>query len=400
MNIEQKPAKEQIAETIGLTPGEQPKSNLRLYFLAAAVAVVLASALIFLTGGSDVKYLTGTVERGPLVVRVSATGTLKPVNQVDVGVEISGLINEVFVDFNDSVKVDQPLAELDTEQLAAGVIRSEANLESARASLSQAEATVRETEARRNRVVNLAKNRTVSEQDVEIVEAELSRAKASVANAVAQIRIAEAALAIEKTTLEKAVIRSPINGIVLDRTIEPGQTVASSFQTPVLFTLAEDLREMRLHVDVDEADVGHVKEGQEATFSVDAYPARNFSAHVQSVRYAPQSVQGVVTYEAVLTVNNDDLALRPGMTATAEITTAKLGDVLTAPNGALRFTPQLDEQAAAKLDPLETRLWRIQNGAPTAIAVTAGPSDGMRTTITGDIQSGATVLLDIVREEP
>jgi HlyD family secretion protein len=279
------------------------------------------------------------VEHAELVVSVAATGTLKPLLQVDVGAEISGRIAEVFVDFNDRVHRDQPLARLDTEQLEARQQSSHASLDAARATVRQAGATVVEARRHSGRVHGLSRARSVSQGEVDRVAADLARAEAALAHAQAQQALAQAQVEADAANLAKAVIRAPIDGIVLDRRVEPGQTVASSFQTPVLFTLSSDLRAMELKVDVDEASVGDVRPGQHAVFAVAAFPGRSFAADVVSLRNAPRSVQGVVSYEAILRVDNADLVLRPGMTATAEIHVMRVPEALLVPNAALRFYP-------------------------------------------------------------
>jgi HlyD family secretion protein len=252
--------------------------------------------------------------------------------------------------------------------------------------------------------------------------AALQRAQADEASAKAQVSEAQATLEANESDLAKAVIYSPINGIVLKRSVEPGQTVAASFQTPVLFTLAEDLTKMELHVDVDEADVGQVKEGQEAAFTVDAYPDRAFPARITQVRYGSQEVEGVITYETVLNVDNSDLSLRPGMTATADITVQKVENAILVPNAALRFSPPVKEKEApsnsgsvlSKLLPhpprspskqrevviankRQQRVWRLQDGKLAAVDVTTGATDGIMTEVTGgDVKPGMALVVDTV----
>ena len=276
MNDSTHPTQADIEKAVGLATKQAPAPSVNRTWIAVGGAVLAVIGLwMWWTSGADIEYRTGSVGDQGMTITVTATGTLNPLNQVDVGAEISGLISEVLVTFNDIVKAGDPIARLDTDQLEATVVRGEASLVSARAGLADARATAKEAKTRRDRVANLAKKRTLSQQDLETAEAAYARAEAAVSNAEAQVTLAEAALEIDVSNLEKAIIRSPIDGIVLDRQIEPGQTVASSFQTPVLFTLAEDLRRMQLHVDVDEADVGQVTDGQAASFTVDAYPDRD-----------------------------------------------------------------------------------------------------------------------------
>ncbi len=401
MNDPAHPTQADIEKAVGLATHKAPgaPSN-RLWIAVGTGVLALVGLWLWLSNGSAVEYRSGAVVEQDLTITVTATGTLKPVNQVDVGAEISGLISEVLVTFNDTVKAGDPIARLDTDQLEATVVRGEASLVSAKAGLAEARATAKEAKTRRDRVANLAAKRTLSQQELDTAEATYERAEAAVSNAEAQVTLAEAALKIDASNLEKAIIRSPIDGIVLDRQIEPGQTVASSFQTPVLFTLAEDLRRMQLHVDVDEADVGQVTEGQTARFTVDAYPDRNFSAVVNSVRNAPKTVDGVVTYEAVLDVNNDDLALRPGMTATSEITVENIAKAITVPNGALRFSPpnlDVEQTKIPETSDHQGLVWILTSaGAPSPVRVDVGASDGRHTAISSDeLAPGDEILLDI-----
>jgi HlyD family secretion protein len=365
------------------------------------VAIVLGSAGLWFTLRSNTaaQFVTGSVERGTLVVEVTATGTLEPVEKVDVGAELSGRIEEVLVDFNDPVQKGQVLAKLDIDLLQAKAVQSAANLQSAQASVRQAEATLKEATNRRNRVRNLAKSRTVSPQEVDTAEANLLRAEAGLEMAKSQVALAEAVLKVDEENLGKAEIRSPIDGTVLDRKIEAGQTVAASFQTPVLFTLASDLKQMELQVDIDEADIGDIAVGQPATFTVDAFPNRRFQAKILKVHNAPLTVQNVVTYRAILSVDNADGVLRPGMTATADITVKAQENVLTVPNGALRFTPP-DEEAVPPSTKTEDanlrRVW-VDPGSPDPVEVRTGATDGQRTEIlSGEIEPGDVVLIDLV----
>jgi len=233
----------------------------------------------------------------------------------------------------------------------------------------------------------------VSKQDYEASQAAFTRAKATESSSRAQVEVAQAALNVAQTNLSKAAIRSPINGIVLTRNVEPGQAVAASFQTPVLFKLAEDLTHMELNVDVDEADVGQVKEGQDAVFTVDAYPNQSFPARLKLLHYASQKVEGVVTYQGVLEVDNKDLLLRPGMTATADITTENVQNILVVPNSALRFIPPGITESQI---PESKVVWTLRDGEPVAVPVTTGLSDGIKTQIlSGDVKPGMVILVDV-----
>lgn len=301
--------------------------------------------------GPQIEYKTEKARIGDVAVTVTATGALQPTNQVDVGSELSGSIEEVLADYNDVVKAGQVLARLDVTKLKAQVAQNEASLAAAKAKVLTAAATIQETASKLSqlrKIWKLSGGKNPSQFDIDAAEAAAARARAEKAGAEAGVAEVQAKLNMTLTDLSKAEIFSPVNGIVLSRSIEPGQTVAASFSAPVLFKLAEDLTKMELHVDVDEADIGQVKEGQKARFTVDAYPERKFSAVIRQVRFASTVTNGVVTYKTVLMVDNSDLALRPGMTATAEIEVQKAEKALLAPAAALRFNPQAQEETQQK----------------------------------------------------
>lgn len=415
---------EQVAKTLGVSDAKPRRRRWWLWALAA----LLVAVLLFPVLGrkpQPVKYVTEPAKRGNLVVTVSATGTLEPLKKVDVGIEVSGTIKSVDVDYNSEVKVGQVMAKLDTTRLEAQVQQNEAALEAARAKVLQAQASVQEAEAqlgRLNRVRELSGGKLPSQNDLDTAKANLARAKADEASAKASVAQAQGALDVARTDISKAVIKSPINGVVLTRSVEPGQTVAAQFQSPTLFTLAEDLTQMELQVDVDEADVGQVKEGQDATFTVDAYPDRTFPARITQVRYGSQTVEGVVTYKTVLKVDNSSLVLRPGMTATALITVNKRDNVVLVPNGALRFAPTTKTQTgssrggglvgmllprppgmnANKVEEPDTkskeqRVWTVRNGELVALSFARGLSDGLHTEVaSGQVESGMELVTDEV----
>jgi len=290
--------------------------------------------------------VTVAAKVGDLQETVTATGTLSPVDAVELGAEVTGRLTRVLVDVNDRVEAGQVLAEIDPEQLSARVQEARAQLGSAQANVASAKATLAEAELKAARIRALGERQLASREEVETGEATLERAKASVASAKAQITVARAGLSSSEMSLQKAIIRAPIAGVVLMRAIEPGQTVTAGFQTPVLFTLARDLTSLELNVEVDEADIGKVKQGQTATFVVDAYPDRQFESKLVQLHNMPKAEATVVTYPAVLSVDNKDLLLRPGMTATATIVTRELDRQLLVENRALRFEPPVPPDQA------------------------------------------------------
>jgi HlyD family secretion protein len=423
--------KSDVAKVLEMDESSGHGKRLKRWFIIVVLIMVAVTGAKFIwrvaaDQSNTTQYKTQEAQCGDLTVIVTATGTLEPTNTVDVGSELSGIIRSVEADYNDRVKVDQVLARLDTSKLAAQVTQSKAALESAKAKVLQAQATVSETRAKLaqlQRVRELSHNKVPSQTDIDAAEAALQRAKADEASTKAAVSQARATLEANETDFSKSIIRSPINGIVLTRSIEPGQTVAASFSTPVLFTLAEDLTQMELHVNVDEADIGQVEEGQEATFSVAAYPNRAFEARITQARYGSSTTSGVVTYETVLKVSNSDLSLRPGMTATADITVKKVENAILIPSAALRFTPPVQEEikastglvgsllprpprAASKQDEdasvnkKQQRVWILKDGQLSAIPVMVGSTDGSMTEVmTGDIKPGMALVVDTVSAE-
>lgn len=418
---------EDIRKVLGLGEAPQGRRRARVAVIVLALLLMVGLAIWYSTArnGAAVQYRNAKITRGDLTVSVTATGTVQPVNQVDVGTEISGTVRTVEVDYNDRVKIGQVLARIDTEKLQAQALQSQSTLESAQAKLTDAQATVvemRDNLERFKRVREMSGGQVPSQREFDAAAALLKRALSNEAALTAQISEAKWKLSIDQTNLSKAVIRSPINGVVLKRQVEPGQTVAASLQTPVLFTIAENLAQMEVQVDVDEADVAQVKLGQQASFTVDGYPGRTFSAVVKQVRFGPETVQGVVTYKTLLSVDNSDLALRPGMTATANVTVQRVANVLLIPNTALRFSPPVTDQAAqpsgsliSRLFPRppasrprdaaeakgQQRIYVLRDGQPSAVAVSTGSSDGVMTEITtGDITVGTEVVTDIIGPNP
>lgn len=399
-----------------------------------AVAVVFGLSRYF-GGGDEAGYATQKVQRGSLTVTVSATGKLAPTNQVQVGSELSGLITRVLVDVNDRVAAGQPLALIDQSRLNDQIQQGEAAVAAAQATVAQNQATLTEARsqlARFEEVSRLSGGRVPARTEMDNARAAVARAAATLRASQAQVVSQQAALRSSVTQRDKAVIRSPVNGVVLARQVEPGQTVAASFNTPTLFVIAEDLGAMELEVAIDEADVGQVKDGQRATFTVDAFPGETFPATIQRVdvgsNLSAQSSTSssttsstsnqVVSYAATLSVANPEQRLRPGMTATAEIVTLQKSNVLLVPNAALRFTPadagaqQAGGGMAGALVPRrgrrgqgaeksatigrgarQTIYVKGADGQPQAVQVTTGDTNGQVTEIlSGDLKEGMEVI--------
>ncbi len=394
------------------------QSVLKWSSLAILAGLVLWAATALRPSSAETRYVTEPAARGGLLVTVTATGAVEPTNKVDISSELSGTVRKVNVDYNDAVTAGQVLAVLDTDKLKATADNSRAKLASANAKVAEAQATVVEKERDLARKRTLADKQVSSAQDLDAARAAYDRAKASLDSARADVGVAVADLALNETNLAKATITSPIAGIVLKRNVDPGATVATTLQASTLFTIAEDLRKMELQVDIDEADVGKIKAGQKATFSVDAYPEHKFPAVIRDVRFASETVSGVVTYKGILQIDNTDLLLRPGMTATAEIETASIADALLVSNSALRYAPPASStgdqrsflkrlmpgpppmRAASRRESAgpDRTLWVLRDGTPQSVNVVVGASDGKRTEISsGELQVGDAVIVDSVQ---
>jgi HlyD family secretion protein len=407
------------------------------------VVIVLLSLLARCFGGQNgPHYATVPVERGHLITTVSATGKLAPTNQVTVGSQTSGLVVKVLVDVNDQVKAGQELAEIDPEQIEDQIRQNKAQLAANQAAVLQARATVAESQAQLARledVSRLSGGRVPSKTEMQTGRADAQRAVAAQRVAEANVLASQASLAQSQTQRARAIIRSPVSGVVLVRAVDPGQTVASSFNTPTLFVIAEDLSKMKLQVAIDEADVGAVKEGQKADFTVDAFPGRTFPAVITRVEIGSNlsaqsatssststasttSTTGqVVSYAADLSVANQSLQLRPGMTATADIVTSDKDNVLLIPNAALRFTPEAANAGAAQQGgggfasqigfrpprrgaatqrtvtlgrgAAQTVYVMGNDGKPQAVQITTGDSDGAQTEVlSGDLKPGMQII--------
>jgi HlyD family secretion protein len=394
-------------------------------WLAVAALVLATGGIAFWQSGRQAQaapsFVTQPASRGNITLQVTANGTLQPTRSVNIGSELSGTVARVLVDVNDRVTKGQVLVELDTAKLSDQILRSRASLASARARVAQAAATRQEAQgtlARLEEVAQLSGGKVPSKTELDAGRASAERAVADEAAARAAVADAQAALSTDETNLRKASIRSPIDGVVLTRTVDPGNAVAASLQAVTLFTIAEDLTQLRLQVSVDEADVGSVQVGQQASFTVSAYPGRRFPARVTRVAFGSTITENVVTYVTYLNVDNRDLSLRPGMTATATITATERQGVLLVPNTALRFTPSAGTPAAASggtgivgsLMPRMPRsgqrragsdgasarqVWVLRDGAPVAVPVTPGISDGRMTEVSSEqLKEGMQVITD------
>lgn len=398
----------------------------RRWIIIGGGVLLLLVLLLFIRGGKDSlgHFVTEPATMGNLMVTVSATGTLQPTTSIDVGSEQSGTLASVLVQENDHVRRGQLLAQLDLAKLQDAVNKSRAALAAAEATVAQARATVTESKAslaRMRQVAELSGGKVPSKAEMETAEATLERALANEASANAAVLQAQATLKTDETNLSKGTIRSPVDGVVLSRKVEPGQTLVAAMTIPVLFTLAEDLTNMELQVKVDEADVSSVKLGQPASFTVSAWPGRTFPATIRRVGIGSTINDNVVTYKTLLNVKNEDMALRPGMTATASIVTAQRQDVLLVPNAALRFSPPSkgdDSKGGSFVSNLLPRppsdakspnaapaenpqVCVMSDAGPQAIAVKTGVSNGRQTEIVGgDLKPGMAVITEYQEVRP
>ena len=381
----------------------------RLGLILGVVAVGLAiGGYVFFNGErkTPIRYRTAGVERGTVVSIVNATGTINPVVLVQVGTQVSGMIKSLHADFNSSVKAGDTVAVIDPDPFKARREQAASNLEMARSNVARSKIDLAQRKRELDRVQSLVAQQFVSQSDVDVALTNYQSAEAQVKVAEAQVKQAEAALNSSELELKYTVIRSPVDGIVVARNVEVGQTVASSFATPNLFLIALDLTKMQVDTNVSESDIGGMTEGKEATFTVDAYPGVRFAGTIRQVRLAPINVQNVVTYNVVVAVDNRDLQLKPGMTANVSIVVAQKDQVLKVPNAALRFSPphadhpdgrsgegksvKADDRtdrsapAAGSVDSggQARRIWKLgADGEPEPMTIQAGISDGVSTEV-------------------
>ncbi len=361
-------------------------------------------------GPPPLTYTTSEVERGAVVQSITASGTLSPVVRSTVGSQVSGRITEILVDFNDEVKAGQVLARLDTRLLAGQVSQARARLASARAELTRAQANAENARIIHERTAALLPSGAVSQAEVDAARAARLSAEAAIQTARSSIVEAQAALENATTNLAYTTITSPIDGVVISRSVDAGQTVAASLQAPELFVIAGDLSKMELHAAVAEADVGLLRDGMKVELAFDAYPERTFAGTVRQVRNQATTTSNVVTYDALVAIDNRDGALRPGMTATATFLVAEARDVLVVPTKALRYRPsrpapeaggatadapraENGDRAGRRRGGRSPAVWVLRDGKPARVAVEAGLTDGTSTAITGgELREGDLVI--------
>jgi HlyD family secretion protein len=391
----------------------------RRFWLYGLLAIAIAAAGVgvyqwYAGAPPRIEYTTVPAAIADLTVEVSATGTLQPLTQVDISSELSGIVRSVTVNENQQVKKGDVLATLDTAKLEVQIERATASAKAAAAAVEDAKVTLQENENAVARASALTKRGMATDQSLEAATATRDRSKAALDSAEANLAIAQADLKAQQTDLAKSTIYAPIDGIVLTRSVDPGQTVASSLQAPVLFVIAADLRNMELQAAVDEADIGAVKPGQHARFTVDAFPDRPFDAEIRDISYASVTTDGVVTYNARLEVDNGELLLRPGMTATVSVVTRQAKGVLTVPSTAFRYRPMQQQARGWSFNDLFTgrmgrpnrqrevtkaptdgsrTLYVLENGRPHPVNVRIGSTDGELTEITSGLDEGAAVII-------
>lgn len=367
------------------------------------LAAMIAALIYFLGNTDSIQYKTEKIDRGTISKYVTATGTINPVRTVIIGSQVTGLISKLYADFNSIVKVGQIVAQIDPVPFQHQVKKAEATLATAIASVEKAKVNSKNNRRNYHRAKKLFAKKVVSIEALDSARTTYEAGLADIRLAEAQVLQAKATLGIAKTDLEHTAILSPLNGIVISRNVDVGQTVVSSFQTPTLFNIAEDLEHMQVNTNVDEADIGMIKVGQDAKFTVDAFPEDFFEGKVVEIRMAPIIFQNVVTYNTLINVNNSSLKLKPGMTANTSISVAKAENVLKVPNASLRYTPSeilkgetdkkllTDRKFARKTS---SHIWVLDNGKLRQVAVKFGIGDDSYTEILeADIKEGMEVVI-------
>ena len=364
--------------------------------IAVVILILILIAVLFFFKKSDKapQYITQTAERGDIRATVSATGTVNAVTTVLVGTQVSGTIKQLYVDYNSTVKKGQLLAQIDPASFEAQVAQASANLLLARANLEKSRVALHDTLTTFERNKILYGKNFISKSDLDTSETVYLSALAQIKASEAQVEQTRAALNLSQTNLRYTQIVSPVNGTVISRSIDVGQTVAASFQTPTLFTIAQDLTKMQIDASIDEADIGRIKTNQPVTFTVDAYPDQTFKGNVSEIRNAPTTVQNVVTYAVIVKVDNPELKLKPGMTANVSIIIDDKKGILRIPNAALRVKIQDKEITATA--PKGTGVWILEDKKPTRVPLTIGISDNRFTEIlSGNISESSKLIVEI-----
>jgi len=371
-----------------------------IILLIIVIVIIAAGLFLYLKGnGKDAAFKTEKVSRGEIKSVVTATGTVNAVTTVSVGSQVSGTIKRLMVDYNSPVKKDQLLAQIDPSTFQAQVDQAMANLWSAKANMEKAAVATLDARRTLQRSKDLFAQNFIARSDLDTAETNALSAEAQQKVSQAQVGQAQAALKIAETNLQYTNILSPVNGTVISRSVDIGQTVAASFQTPTLFSIAQDLTKMQIDTNVDEADIGKILVGQAVSFTVDAYPDTIFTGKVAVVRNAPITVSNVVTYDVVIQVENPQLKLKPGMTANVSITIEIHPDVLRIPNASLRFKPAdtivISEKKRDKQGAKKTKVWILEKDKPKSVNVTIGLSDGSYTEINaGELKENQEIITD------
>ncbi len=371
------------------------KKKVNIGIVIIAVVALIGGFFLFRNGQEGPRYRTEKISRGDIRATVTATGTVNAVVTVLVGTQVSGTIKAIYVDYNSPVKKGQLLAQIDPATFQAQVDQARANLAAAKANVEKAEASLLDAKRTLARNRSLFQKSYIAKSDLDTAETTEQSARAQVSAAKAQVQQTNAALDFAENNLRYTRIVSPVDGTVISRNVDVGQTVAASFQTPTLFSIAQDLTKMQINANIDEADIGKIKVDQTVEFTVDAYPEETFTGKVFEVRNAPITVQNVVTYDVVVKVSNPDLKLKPGMTANVSIILEEKDGVLRVPNAALRFKPAGKDENIKELK--GSGLWVLKNGMPERIPVKTGISDGSYTEIVaGFKQDGREVIVESV----
>ncbi len=370
-----------------------------LIAVVIVILIVVGVFIFFKKGDKAPQYETASPERGDIRAMVSATGTVNPVTTILIGTQVSGTIKELFVDFNDVVRKGQLLAQIDPSSFEAQMAQASANLSLALANLEKSKVALRNAKTTFERNSTLFEKNFISRSDLDASETAYLSAEAQIKASEAQVLQARAALELSQTNLRYTRILSPVNGTVISRNVDVGQTVAASFQTPTLFSIAQDLKKMQINTSVDEADIGAIKKHQPVFFTVDAYPDITFRGKVSEVRNSPTMVQNVVTYDVIVDVNNSELRLKPGMTANVSIILADKKDVLRVPNAALRL--RMPDKALAATAPKGPGVWVLDDKTPKRVLLKLGIRDGRFTEVlSGDISEQSRLIVDVKSDQP